>query len=93
MNGSFRNRHDWVTVAAGMVVWAAHFTVLWIASSVFPGEPIARWLALPFTIAALAALAWLYLRAGKPKLGSVPGLGLVLAAGGTLFDAAPPLIG
>tara|TARA_R110002072_G_scaffold86774_4_gene195783 strand:- start:12100 stop:12378 length:279 start_codon:yes stop_codon:yes gene_type:complete len=89
----FRNHHDFRTLSAAFAIWAAHFTLLWAASITFPGEPAARWLALAFTVIALAALAWLYLRAGKPKLGSVAGLGLAIATVGTLYDSVPPLIG
>ena len=93
MDQGFRNRHDWWTLAAAMAVWAAHFTLLWGASIIFPGHPAARWLALAFTIVAFGSLAWLYLRANRPPMSSVPGLGLALAAAGTLFDSVPPLIG
>lgn len=89
----FRNRQDLWTPVAALAVWAAHFTLLWAASIIFPDQPAARWLALALTVAAAGALAWLYMRAGRPSLFSVPGLGLAIAAGGTLLDAVPPLIG
>jgi hypothetical protein len=92
MDHGFYNRHDWWTLAAAMAVWTAHFTLLWSASIIFPGHSAARWLAGAFTIAAFVALAWLYLRAKRPSIASVPGLGLALAAAGTLFDSVPPLI-
>ncbi|MBU1253268.1 hypothetical protein Q9K01_02275 [Qipengyuania sp. DY56-A-20] len=89
----FRNRHDFRTLVLAFIVWAAHFTLLWVASVTFPGEPAARWLALAFTTFALGALSWLFLRAGKPKLASVAGLGLAIATVGTIYDSIPPLIG
>lgn len=92
MDQGFSNRHDWWTLTAAMAVWAAHFTFLWAASIIFPGQPAARWLALAFTIPAFAALIWLYLRAGRPSIFSTAGLGLAIATAGTLFDAVPPLI-
>lgn len=93
MENRFHNHHDWFTLALAFVVWSAHFTVLWAASIIFPGEPAARWLALVFTIAAAGALVWLYLRAGRPSVLSVAGLGLAIAAAGTAFDAMPALVG
>ncbi len=93
MDRGFTNRHDFWTLAAAMVVWTAHFTVLWAASIIFPGHAAARWIALVFTLAAIGALAWLWLRAGRPGLTSTPGLGLAIATAGTLFDAVPPLVG
>ena len=92
MDNGFHNRHDWFTIALAMAVWSAHFTVLWAASIIFPDEPIARWLALVFTIVAFVALAWLWNRAGRPSLFTVSGLGLAIAAGGTAFDATPALL-
>jgi hypothetical protein len=76
-----------------MAVWAAHFTLLWGASIVFPGQPAVRWLALAFTIVAFGALVWLYLRAKRPSIFSVPRLGIAIAATGTLFNTVPALIG
>lgn len=89
----FTNEQDWITATLALAVWAAHFMLLWAASSLFPGQPAARWIALALTVAAAGALVWLYMRAGRPSLFSVPGLGLAIAAGGTLLDAVPPLIG
>jgi drug/metabolite transporter (DMT)-like permease len=93
MEKGFSNGQDWWTTTAAMAVWAAHFTLLWVASVVFPGHPAARWLALAFTLAAVASLAWLWHRAGRPRLKSTPGLGLAIAIGGTLFNAVPALVG
>ena len=89
----FTNEPDWWTATMALVVWAAHFMLLWTASSVLPGQPEARWLALGLTLAAAAALARLWRRAGARSLVSVPGLAIGLAAGGVAFDALPAVIG
>lgn len=93
MEKGFRNRSDWWTLIAALMVWTAHFGAVWGASIIFPGQAIARWLALVFTIAAGAALAGLWLRAGKPGITSVGGISLAIAAGATAFDAMPALVG
>jgi len=93
MENGFYNQHDFRTLAMALAVWTAQFTILWIASIVFPAQPLARWAALPFTLLAAGALAWLYLRAGRPALLTTPGLGLAIAAAGTLFNALPSLLG
>jgi len=93
MDQGFYNRHDWWTLTAALAVWLAHFTLLWIASSIFPAQTVARWLAMALTLAASGALGWLWLRAGRPPVFRVPGLGLAIATVGTVFNAMPPLIG
>ena len=49
----------WASLLAPLSVWAAHFTLLWIASSVAPDRPAARIAAATVTLVALALLAWL----------------------------------
>lgn len=49
----------WAALLGPLVIWAAHFTLLWIASSVAPDRPAARIAAGIVTLAALALLAWL----------------------------------
>lgn len=93
MADRFTNEQDWMNATLALVVWAAHFSLLWAASVVFPGQPAARWLALAFTVAAAAALAWLWRRAQAKSLFSVPGLGIGIAGAGVAFDAIPALIG
>ena len=93
MAARFSNEHDWFTAVAAMVVWTAHFMLLWTASVVFPGQPAARWIAIALTLLAAGALGWLWLRARRPSLFSVAGLGLGIAAAGVAFDLAPALIG
>lgn len=93
MNHDFHNRQDWKTLTLAMVVWAAHFTALWAASSIFPGQPAARWIALAFTLVAAAGLFWLWRRAGRPSVSSVAGLGLAIAALGVAYDFVPAVVG
>lgn len=93
MDEEFRNRTDWATLVIAMIIFSAHFTVLWATSIVFPGQPPARWLALVFTLAAFGALWWLWRRAARPSIVSVPGLGIALAFVGVAYDALPALIG
>jgi len=89
----FSNDHDWFTVTAALVVWAAHFMLVWAASVVFPGQPLGRWIAFALTLLAGVALGWLWMRASRPSLFSAAGLGLGIAAAGVAFDVAPALVG
>ena len=88
----FVNRHDWLTLVAAMVLWSVHFALLWIASVTFPAHPAARWIAWAVTALTFAALWWLYRRAGRPSIFTVPGLGIALAAVGTAFDVLPAFL-
>lgn len=89
----FSNEQDWFTAIAALVVWTAHFSLLWGASSVFPGQPAARWIALVLTVAAAVALLWLWRRAKMRTWFSVPGLAIGLAAAASAFTAAAALVG
>lgn len=40
-------------------MWAAHFFALYFIVSLFPGQPMAVWLVLAATLAALSAAAWI----------------------------------
>lgn len=93
MGEDFHNRHDWFTLGAAMLVWFLHFNLLWAASSTFPDEPAARWIALALTIVAALALAWLWQRAGRPGIASAAGLGLAIASVGVGYDFVPAIIG
>ena len=62
---------SWAFLLAGLLIWAAHFFILYGIGSVFPGEPIASWLTIAVTALALAAnggLLWLVAlrRLGRP---------------------------
>ena len=93
MAARFSNGQDGFTAIAAMAVWAAHFMLLWTAASVFPGQPAGRWTAVTLTLLAAVAIGWLWLRASRPPLFAVPGLGLAIAAAGIVFGFAPALIG
>lgn len=93
MHDRYSEPLDWTSVGLALVVWAAHFSVLWGASSVFPGLAAARWIALVATIVAAVALGWLWRsRAGRgPR--SVPQASIGLSAAAIAFGAMPALIG
>ena len=92
MDEGFRNQFDWRTAAAALAVWAAHFTVLWAASIIFPDQPAARWLAVGCTGVAFAALFLLWHRARPVPLRSGHALVRGIAGLGTLYDAMPVLL-
>ena len=93
MSEDFRNRHDFQTLAAALAVWTAHFGLLWAASSIFPDQPAARWIALALTVVAGLSLLWLWRRAGRPAITCVGGLGVAIAAIGIAFGVAPAIVG
>lgn len=93
MPGDFRNGVDWVTPTLALVVWAAHFSLLWAASSILPDQLAARWIAALLTAFAMAVLVWLWRRSGARSALSIPGLGIAIAAAGVLFDLLPAIIG
>ncbi|MET1754159.1 hypothetical protein ABVV53_01565 [Novosphingobium sp. RD2P27] len=61
----------WKLLLGGFLAWTAHFFGVYAAASLFPGSAVARWLVLAITVAALAAVGWLFWHA----------LGIVRAAG------------
>ena len=93
MTGPFSETTDWRGAAWAFAIWAAHFSALWTASSVFPDSPAARWIALAATLAACGALAllWRKRRSGGP--GSILLASIALSAFAILFGATPALIG
>lgn len=93
MTARFSNSTPWFPLTAGLAVWAAHFMLLWAVSSFFPGDPIARWIALGLTVLAAAAIALIWRRARPISPMSVSALGLGIAGAGIAFSAAPALIG
>lgn len=50
---------QWSFLLGGLLVWTAHFFGVYVAASLFPGSPVARWLTVAITLAALAAAGWL----------------------------------
>jgi hypothetical protein len=89
----FRNRTDWLALALAMTIWAAHFALVWSASSIFPGHPAARWIGLILGVLALSALARLWYSRNVQSLHSASGLGIALAAGGVVYDTLPAILG
>lgn len=93
MSDGFSEPVDWPGAVFALAIWLAHFTLLWGASSAFPHEPVARWIALAGTLAGLAALGLLRRVRAVSALRSVPGLAIALAAVAMLFGALPALVG
>ena len=89
----FSEKIDWRRVTLGFVAWTVHFSLLWAASSVFPGQLAARWIALAATLGAFIALALLWRGHSQRSHGLVEGLALGLAGTAIGFGALPALIG
>ena len=83
---------SWRTGLLALVVWAAHFVAVYAAGLIFPGQPVVRWLALAAMLAALGALAWLWLRDGSERtaLGTIS---ILLAGLFVVYDTLPALLG
>lgn len=92
MADPFSSDQDWITAALALTVWAAHFSLLWAASIVFPGDAAARWIALAVTVAAVAALVILARRARVASPFSAAGVGIGIAGLAIAFDALPALL-
>ena len=89
----FRNDIDWLTPVLALAMWAAHFSLLWAASSIFPDQPRARWIAIILTAIALGILWWRWRCSASVSVTSIPGLGIALAGGGMVFGVLPAIIG
>ena len=89
----YRNAIDWMTPTLAFCVWAFHFSLLWAASSIFPGQPAARWIAAGLTVPALAAMVWLWRRGEVRSVTSIPGLGIAIATVGIVYDLLPAIVG
>lgn len=50
-----RTGQTWILLLGGLVVWAAHFFLLYAFGSIFPASDIARWLTVAATLAGLMA--------------------------------------
>ena len=92
MEKGFTNRLDWTTLTLAMMVWLAHFTLLWLASIALPTHPAARWIAVGLTVAAAGALFLLWRRSGTRSIATVPGFGIAIASAGVAFDMLPALL-
>jgi len=93
MPNDYNNRLKLLTPILALTVWAAHFLLLWCASSIFPEQVLARWLAAAFTLIALVALYGIMRWQAVTTVFSIPGLGLALSAVAIVFTAMPALIG
>lgn len=92
MTGRYSEPVDWAAAAWALAIWAAHFSALWGASSIWPDQPAARLAALAATVAAAAALAWLWRRRGiGPR--SVPAVAIGLSAVSIAFGAMAAIVG
>lgn len=90
---TFINRTDWFTAFTALCVWFAHFMLVWCASVIWPVGPVGRIVAVGLTLAAFAALGWLWRRVRPVTIRSVAGLGLAIAAMAITFSCVPALIG
>lgn len=93
MRHDFTNRQDWLAPSIALTVWAAHFMLVWSASSVFPGRPLANWIAVALTVVALAGLVWIWRWRRVATVRSVTGLGIAIAGVAIVYSALPALIG
>lgn len=93
MPSDFHSRHDWRTLSLALVIWSGHFIAVWLVSIIFPGQAIARWIAVALSVLSFAALYLLWSRKRRPAIRSVAGLGIALAAVGVAFDTMPAIIG
>lgn len=91
--GEFVNKQDWLSPTIALTVWALHFIVLWCVSSIFPGQDLARWIALGLTVPALAALWIVWRRRKVPGFATMPGLGMGIAGVGIVYSALPAVVG
>jgi hypothetical protein len=93
---------QWLFLLGGLLVWTAHFFGVYTAASLFPGSPIARWLTVAITAAALAVAGWLLVLSWRGLDGSqtasferwksgIAALGSALAIVAILFQGLPAL--
>lgn len=45
----------WILLLGGLLIWAAHFFLLYAFASIFPGSDTARWLTVAATVLGLGA--------------------------------------
>lgn len=91
----------WTPIIGALSIWFGHFMIAWSAGEIWAHQTLANTITIVATLIALVALAWLFLRlrAADPAGDHTAflrrfGLGSVFyATVGTLFDAAPALIG
>lgn len=93
MTDRYSETTDWSGAGWALAVWAAHFSALWGASSIFPDTSAARWIALAATLGAVAVLAMLWRARRLREKGSILPVALGIAALAILLGALPALIG
>lgn len=90
----------WRPILTAFTIWFAHFMLSWSAVEVWPGRPIAHWLAWLFTGVALVALGlhWRRIEAATPT-GELTGwtrrfarAAVAIATVAVLFVALPSLL-
>lgn len=94
----------WLWMLGGLVVWTAHFFAVYGAGSLFPGQPIARWLTLAITVVAASVAAWLCWRCSRAArrqeegddfsrwMAGLSAFGSGLAVIAVLYGGAPALL-
>lgn len=93
----------WLLSLGGLLVWTAHFFGLYLIASIWLTSPVARMVALGFTVACLAADGWLLWRTAPARRGAdrdafdhwllvVAFLGAALSALAVLWQGLPALI-
>ena len=91
----------WGTLLGPFLVYAAHFTLLWAASIITPGAPVARVIGVVATVFALTALAWIdrRIRAHRTEdeaqgwIRTVGLLAVAVSAVSVFWQAFPAVIG
>ncbi len=79
------------SIVFAFAVWSAHFIVAYGAVLIFPGQPIARWVAIAAMFAAMGALTlWIVLHRPFPRL-ALAAVGLALAA--IVLGTFPAIVG
>lgn len=93
---------SWLLSLGGLLVWTAHFFGLYLIASIWLTSPTARWVAGIFTVACLAADAWLLWRTAPARRGEdidavdrwllvLAFLGAALSALAVLWQGLPAL--
>lgn len=94
---------SWLNLLGGLLVWGAHFFVVYGIASLLPGRPEARWLVLLATAIGLVALAWLLrgaIRARREMTddegrwqSGIAALGAAIALVAVFYQGLPAVIG
>lgn len=91
----------WTLLLGGLIIWAAHFLLLYAFASLFPGRELAKILSLAATVPALAAdaaLLWFAMARNQSSddlnrwVARVGALGAALSIIAILWQALPALM-